>query len=406
VLERYRTPPTGGVRSHSKGPKVNVKKQVMGVGALAALLTVAVAGTAPADPATPSDTALVAVGSDTTQDVMDGLAAAINGGTTIFNYKATGTTTISTRTAAIAACQNFHRPNGSGDGKNALQSAVGNQAVGTNYPTPLRSGSTLCADIARSSSSSFPAAPAGATGQAYRRYEFAVDSVTFAVSQVGQVPKKISLGDLKRFYTANGTPGSAGTAGCLGKRPLIPQALSGTRAFWASVLGITDTLLSDPTVGTAGHWGTCVRDTTDGVVGSTSIIEEHNGIALGLDGKAIVPFSVAQWISQQGGIAASDVRGNASLGSIDWSDTTGSTTTNPSAPMLLSSSNGSGTRTVYNFVAKDAAVSGNTAGTGVPFNATIASTFGVGGSVCANSAVIQRYGFGIDANCGQFVDGP
>ena len=380
---------------------MNFTKRTLGVVAVTGLAALGIAGSAQADPATPSDTALVAVGSDTTQDVMDGLAAAIDGGNTLFNYKATGGGTITTRTAAHAPCAAFHRPNGSGDGKNALLSAVGNQAVGANYPTALRDGTTLCVDVARSSSSGFPAGAAGSF--AYRRYEFATDAVTYAHLQASSVASKLSIADVKKYYAANGTPG---TAACFNKRPLIPQSGSGTRGFWATVMGLTDTLLTDPTVGTAGHWGTCVRDTTDGVIGSTNIIEEHNGTVL-TSPQSLVPFSVAQYISQQGGIAAADVRGNASLGSIDWTATTGSATTNVTAPVLLQTTFGAGARTVYNFVAKDAAVAGNTAGTGVPFNAAVATTFeGPTSSVCTNSAVITRYGFGIDPNCGAFVDGP
>ena len=50
-------------------------------------------------------------------------------------------------------------------------------------------------------------------------------------------------------------------------------------------------------------------------------------------------------------------------------------------------------------------VAGNVAGTNIPVNPAIAGTFGAGGTVCQNSALIQRYGFGIDPNCGAFADG-
>jgi len=375
---------------------VKITTRMLGVGAVTGLLALGVGGTAmAADPATPSDTALVAVGSDTTQDVMGGLAAAIGGGTTIANYDATGGGTISTRTAAHAPCQSFHRPNGSGDGKNALTSAAGNAANGTNYPTALRDGSLLCVDVARSSSAGFPTKPATATGtDVFRRYEFAIDSVTYATLQTTSVPKQLNIADLKAYYTANGTPG---TTACVRKKPLIPQGGSGTRGFWAGVIGVTDTALTDARVGTPGFWGTCVRDTVNGVS-----VEEHNGTFLA-DGQTLAPFSVAQFISQGGGVAANDLRGNASLGSIDWTSASG--TANVAAPVVLQQSFGAGTRTVYNFVPKDAVVAGNVAGTNIPVNPLIATTFGAGGSICQNSALIQRYGFGVDPTCGAFSDG-
>ena len=375
---------------------MKITTRMLSVGAVTGLLALGVGGTAmAADPATPSDTALVAVGSDTTQDVMGGLAAAIGGGTTIANYDATGGGTISTRTATHAPCQSFHRPNGSGDGKNALASAVGNVANGTNYPTALRDGNLLCVDVARSSNLTFPVKPATATGtDVYRRYEFAIDAVSYATLQSTTVSKQLNIADLKAYYTANGTPGSTA---CIRKQPLIPQGGSGTRGFWAGVIGVTDTALTDPRVGTPGFWGTCVRDT----VGGTSI-EEHNGSFL-TNGQALVPFSVAQFISQAGGVAPNDLRGNASLGSIDWSSASG--TANVSSPVVLQQSYGAGTRTVYNFVAKDAVVAGNVAGTNIPVNPTIATTFGQGGTLCSNSALIARYGFGVDPNCGLSSDG-
>jgi hypothetical protein len=382
---------------------VRITTRTLSVGALTGLLAVGVAGTAMADPAAPSDTALVAVGSDTTQEVMNGLAAAIPA---LANYNATGGGTISTRTSTHTPCQTMQRPNGSTAGKAALQSAVGNQiASGGGWSTTgaIRDGSLLCVDVARSSSASFPAAPSGATSAAYRRYEFATDAVSYATFQNGTVQKKLAIFDLKRYYTANGTPG---TAACFNKKPLIPQTGSGTRSFWATVMGVTDTLLSDPTVGSSGHWGTCVRDTTDGVIGSSAVLEEHN--ASTIDNKGIVPFSVAQWIAQSGN-TITDVRGFATLGAIDWTAATGSTTTNAVSPLLMQTSFGSGTRTVYNFVSKEAAVSGYSSGTAnpVPFNPAVAATFeGATSAVCTNTAIIQKYGFGVDPNCGQFVDGP
>ncbi|MGH3777783.1 MAG: hypothetical protein ACRDRR_18975 [Pseudonocardiaceae bacterium] len=125
-------------------------------GACLATLSLTV-GSALADPVSPTGPRqLPGVGSDTTQDVMNGYgngvafstppyAGVIVGGTKIVaSYDATGTTTITTK--PTPACTGIPRPNGSSDGVNALA------GLKPGFPAD-------CAEFARSSANSAPSRP-------------------------------------------------------------------------------------------------------------------------------------------------------------------------------------------------------------------------------------------------------
>lgn len=356
---------------------MKISKSLAGIAALSAAMTLCVAGSASADPAAPSDTALVATGSDTTQDVMTGLATAINtaaGSTVIANYDATPVGSTITTRAGDPDCV-FTRPRNSGDGRDALSAALraasfgGGNPGGTVVSSPNMTG---CVDVARMSSFSNPTTSPGVGTMTY--IPFAIDSLTFATLTSSTVPKKLNITTLQAIYKANGTPGSAA---CFNFAPLLPAAGSGTRGFWRTVMGVTT-----DTIGVTGGWGTCVKDTT--AAGTT--IQEHDGRFLTASNQ-LLPFSTAQFISQQSG-TQSDIRGRASLGSIDWDNAGG----NPAvSPVQMQTSFGQGTREVYNVV--------STAALGT--NTTLANTFsGATSSVCTNAATIQLYGFAVDPNCG------
>ncbi len=348
-------------------------------GAVAAgigLMALAVAAPAQADTNTGNLTTLAGVGSDTTQDVVEGFSNAFTSGgnPVLSNYKATPAGgSISTRTGN-ALCT-FTRPNGSGAGMNALSDAISARANGGS------ANISGCVDFARSSSGSNPSTPPSADGAGVQRtltyIPYATDAVTYATLTVSNVPKNLPLDTLKDIYTRN-------TGNCL-YSPLIPQAGSGTRKFFATtVLG-----LANDTIGAVGGPGTCVKDVkADGV----SIVEEHDGRAL-TTADQLVAFSVAQYISQAGGVI-SDLRGRASLGSVDFPlGADGSTAT---SPFLLQTSFGVGARPVYNVVSTNGIASGDPT-----YKQALVDTFvGAGSRVCVATSLIQKYGFATRGDCG------
>ncbi len=193
---------------------------------------------AQADPTNPpGPRQLAGVGSDTTQDVMNGLADAISiGGTKpLASYDATGSATIQTK--ADPACV-INRPNGSGAGRTALLQQL---------QLPAN-----CLQWSRSSALNLAAAPVQLT-----YVPFAVDAVTYATTDTSSVPRQLTLAQLQAIYKCQ-IPGF---------QPYIPQAGSGTRAFWLGQMGITEAQL--PTF-------PCIKDNKPGV----GPIQEHDGRVL------------------------------------------------------------------------------------------------------------------------------
>jgi hypothetical protein len=367
-----------------KGPAVTIKKTLASVAAVTGLLAALVSQTAAqADTNVGSTTTLVAVGSDTSQDVVEGLSNVIRdaaGQPLISNYKSTPVgRTITTRTG-VANCT-FTVPRNSGEGRDALSAALRSASfAGGGATTPVTSPNLNgCVDVARSSSGGNPTVSPGLGALTY--VPFAIDSLTYATTATSAVPHRLNLATLKTIYTSNGAPG---TAACLNFAPLLPSNGSGTRSFFATLLGLTDSALGS---GTANSWGSCAADTN----AAGTPIQEHDGRFL-TTATQIVPFSTAQFIAQQGGVIT-DIRGRASLGSIDF-NATGST--QAVAPVQLQTSFGTGTRQLYNVVSTDA----YTAGTPT-FNQKVADTFvGPTSKVCAASATIQQYGLAPDPTCG------
>ncbi|WP_156401890.1 substrate-binding domain-containing protein [Agromyces sp. Soil535] len=341
------------------------RKSVVRLGALGAIvavaLTTAIAGPALADPAAGTFKPIVGTGSDTTQDVLNGLAGAIPD---LGSYDATGSATIQ----VSAGGPTFNRPNGSTNGVKALTASV-------NAPGNLLwGGQTITGQLDFARSSSGPAA----AGTDLTYIPFAKDAVTFAVLETSDFPRNIQLGTasdaptkftLRNIYkcTVTSFPNAAGDPVTI--VPLIPQAGSGTRSFWQSQLGLS-----------SEGFGPCVTD-------RSGAVQEHKGDALQAVGE-IVPISIAQYIAQSnsGVTGVDDRRGFAELGRV-----------NAAKPIVMSAGkpamNGSFpvSRQVYNVVP--------TASLG---DAQIAATFvGSGSAVCSNAAVIQSFGFAtIGSACG------
>lgn len=294
-------------------------------------------GTASAEPTgTPTFRALAGVGSDTTQDVVNGLSEVVTDGAgtkLIGSYNAFGGGTIQTKSTSNCT---IVRPNGSSQGRAALVKALN--------PSDPTFG---CLDFARSSSLTLTATPAG---QGLTYVPFGVDAVTYAVAAGSELPRNLTKAELVSIYKCE-IPGLT---------PLLPQGGSGTRSFWLAQLGLTETT-----------FGSCVKDQKNGVP-----VQEHDGRVLTAT-TDIVPFSVAQYLSQAFGVIT-DVRGQATLGTIDGI-----------APVVLNTGFGV-KRDVYNVIP-----------TSKIGTSPWAETFvGSASKVCAQTTVIQRYGFGTNANCG------
>jgi hypothetical protein len=351
-----------------------LRKNKVRLGAIVAVVASATllgAITANADPAANSYPALAGVGSDTIQDVMNGMSSVIPA---IGSYDATApvgstnTTTITTRSGGVA----FTRPNGSGAGQNALSASIDGSA----YNGVVITGDV---DFARSSSgpsSSFP-------GTQLTFIPFARDAVSYAVNEASDFPRDIPEGSaaaaatnptaltLWNIYHCTATTYTDSNTNPVTIIPLLPQSGSGTRKFWDSTFGLTE-----------GSLPACVTDLN-------GTVEEHNGSALTGPGD-IMPFSISQYIAQGNwqGLPSTvqERRHAAALGSIDgitpYQITGGTVVQNPNFEI---------NRLVYNVVATSRLT-----------DPTIKATFvGSTSAVCSATNIIKEYGFStIGTLCG------
>lgn len=227
--------------------------------AVAAAL-VAMASTAQADPAAgvvPASTDLVGVGSDTTQGLLNVLAGHYNTKSPaptakVHSWDATGSATITPKSGAPT----INRPNGSSAGISAL----------------IADGSAHNLDFARSSRK----AKTDGSEAGYGFIEFARDTVTYATATTSNVPTTLTTLQLNALYSS-----AAGSAACA-YTAYLPQAGSGTRAFFLESIGVTSP-------------GTCAKDTFAG-----GPVQEHSAAPLLGDPNAIAPFSVGRAVGLAG----------------------------------------------------------------------------------------------------------
>jgi len=346
---------------------------------------------APVTPAMADPTEVyVAVGSDTTQDIMN-QSAIDTAGNTLGSYNAINPVTaaaheIITPAKTSGTLCSFARPNGSGEGAAALRFSA-NPASGATPPSPGPQAG--CVDIARSSSDQ--GSNQSNTG-VFVYIPFALDGVTMAtgpatggvVGGVTTVATNLtsadgfSKTDLQNLYACNNVtvgaitynPNTAG-AGQQQVDLYIPQAGSGTRNFWAGQMNINAT--TPPA---------CVHDTIVAGTLTGTIVEEHDGKAVATDPNGFGPFSISQWIGQRNG--HNDRRHGAVLHNIggtspyaNGNPATGSL--NTAFPI---------TREVFNVV-QFSRVSGGSAEPGL-----VALLVGTGSGLCQDSLQIRSYGFG------------
>jgi VCBS repeat-containing protein len=316
--------------------------------------------------AEPSDHAyrtLAGVGSDTTQSVVNALSEAITSGGSkvIASYDAidptTGTTggTIKTRSTGLS----FTRPDGSSAGIKALTSSI----KGLTYPATNGVDVTGQLDFARSSSGP------SASGSDLTYIPFAKDAVSYAYSNTTSakaVPADLTKAQLADIFSGTTTTYTAADSTTQSYVPILPQSGSGTRKYFLSALGLTES----------------------NVAWITTTAQENKGTTIDAIGE-IAPFSVGSYIAQSNAVVTNTITAtNVKIGSVEaTSPTNVDGTLNTSFPL---------TRNVYNVVAT-ARLSGTSAN-----DLLLQSTFvGASSAVCSNTTIITTYGFGtLGASCG------
>lgn len=371
------------------------------VGAAALLVGALAVPAANADPAANTYGTLVGLGSDTTQDVANGLAAAI-GGNKLASYDAFGSSTVVTRNGGAAV----PRGSGSGPGRDLLRVSIGQIgnatiAVAPSGTAPVTGANSIgLVDYARSSSG--PASTDTTPNGVLTYIPFARDAVSVAVdpdSPLAVVPFELGSsatagnsaptlynvyrGDVKFAYVSGaagsyvyqgvGLTAAAAPAGSTAYaiQPLLPKSGSGTRSYFIGKIGLSEATISTQPAGT-------IKAT----YGAGLDVQEHDGSAIDGDLTAIAPFSIAQWVAQANGVqGVTDRRhGVVVLGLDGKAATTGSGTayaTNPAFSAM--------TRDVYNIVPTALAQDPTS---------NIAKTFvGATSLVCSAGNTIQSYGF-------------
>lgn len=333
-----------------------------------------------------------ATGSDTTQDVWNGLT---NDGaplSAIANYDAFDGSGVAADTQLIKTKSNgiwFTRPAGSGNGVRSLTAAW-------DPAKPQWKNKTLAneeVDFARSSSGP------SAAGTDLTYIPFARDAVSIAINtSTGISAVNLTTGQIKELYTGvDDTANDVVTFDGTGKplltgiavQPKIPQQGSGTRSFFLTAAGVT-----------AAQFATYISDPA----GAAGLPE--NSTAAIPNGGDLIPFSAAQWIAQSNGATTAP----AALTNVELASINGQAPTTGTAPALAPgalygaksagnytplTTSGAGTfaRDVYNviptfFRGTDA----NRAST--PKQANLVSTLTTGLNTGASKAIISRFGFG------------
>lgn len=386
-----------------------------GIGLAAALIG---SGVANADPVVPVggnayDRPLHGGGSDTTDPVMNGLAEVVeNGGQKLLASwdakSATGYTTRSAANTPVGSNCTFQgnptpdnavyaegfRPNGSSNGQKALRDAFtsGKSTFG-------------CYDFARSSS--LPSASnLGTVG--VNAIPLATDGLSFVRTSTSLIPKQLTKAQLQAAYHCafSNFKNNSNPASATNFKALIPQAGSGTRKDWLTLVGITEADLTN------GLYP-CVTDQAD--LGprrpandpASNPIQEHDSRAV--NNFAIAGVSIAQWIAQKGG-AIADVQGAAVMGTIK---STGAEPT-VSYPITLngtfgnvgiSADNLAATRTVYNVLPRSIMPGGANpnANAILAFADTNADPNVNTSLICQQEAVLRKFGLAPIATCGSLA---
>lgn len=391
-----------------------------GIGLAAALIG---SGVANADPVVPVggnayDRPLHGEGSDTTDPVMNGLAEVLvdgGGNKLIASWDAKSADGFTTRSPANtpagsnctyggnptpdnAVYVEGRRANGSSNGQKALRDAFNAGPAG-----PQETNG--CLDFARSSS--LPSASNLGT-LPVNAIPLATDGLAFVRTSASLIPKQLTKAQLQAAYHCafGNFKNNTNPASATNFKALIPQAGSGTRKDWLSVVGITETDL-------ANGLYPCVTDQADlgprRAAGdpASNPIQEHDSRAV--NNFAVGPVSIAQWIAQKGG-AIADVQGAAVMGTIKATGADAAV----SYPIQLSATFGNvgvpadnlaATRTVYNVLPRSYMPGGANpnANAILAFADTDADPAVNTSLICQREDVLKKFGLAPIASCGSLA---
>lgn len=382
----------------------NTKRLALSVAVMAAAVTPLFAGSASADPKQLG--ALVGVGSDTTQDVLNAMAGNSNNVpyTPITSSSASGARQVISfdATPPVGVADNcispkvggptFDRPNGSTNGRAALSRALD----GTKW------GSAACGgladlggivDFARSSSG--PAS--GDTGTTLTYVPFGRDAVSFAYYRAGGAGGPVTSLTRPQLTTLF-TTGTLSVSNGIESVNIIAcgiQTGSGTFKFWNTVTTASTSLENTAT-------------TTCNNLGGTGRLQENDAAGLKAKGdlaasgtQVVVGFSAANFVAKSNGVADGNPAPlSVGLGSI--SDNGAGV--NLGSPISGSAPNVAANATFYNSsifgrnvynVLPSAIISGGG-------NFDIKTMFvGSTSAVCSANAVIVQFGYlSLGAGCG------
>lgn len=311
----------------------------------------ATAGVDTDPPRVPKKSAIVGVGSDTTENVigLDGGTLEKSGFT--INYNATdpkrrlwsfdafpaGDTIITAPGCRIT------RPSGSSAGIAALKADEESGAG--------------CIDFARSSRVKNPATdgdlvfvPFGRDGVTWARFPKSEGGSSY------NSPGNLTKQEITSIFECTITNWSQVGGENVEIEPYLPQSGSGTRSFWLSAIGVTSP-------------GACVNQPAN--------MQENSGEAVPEADRpvAIFPYSIANHIAQ-GNQVVDDVRAGSDLGNIDGKKPVAKGKVNPEfAPAFL--------RQVFN-VLKPADLD----------KRAVKKIFGTRGYICDHTEITKRFGFG------------
>ena len=358
-------------------------------------------GNASADPKQ-YDAPFVAVGSDTTQDLMNAFAGfengvnytplqtdAATGQKQIVSWDATANGLTTTCITARTGGPSFNRPNGSGAGRTALLSTItgGGTTSNTNCGTGTTSASGQIS-FARSSSLS------GTAGTTLAYVPIARDALSFGVyRKTGAPVTSLTSAQLTQIFTtaAGVTIGGVKIYGC------DIQSGSGTGQTWRQKLTGATTPLTTTTVcdgainpGTGLAFGAAQENDGDGLVARGDAVD-----AIDPGAQVIVGFSVGGFIGKANGVARGGMPTSVSIGTI--SDITVNNPVTGTVPNLVGDSTFYAStfgRDIYNVF--PASVINSAFG-----NDAIKQLFkGATSKACLATATIQKFGFLPIATCG------
>ncbi|TDO46316.1 ABC-type phosphate transport system substrate-binding protein [Kribbella sp. VKM Ac-2527] len=231
-----------------------VRATAVAAAAVAMVATSALSASADA-PFTPDADDVVIVGSDTTEFVLNDLSALYNSRTPtptrrMASFDATGPSPITIRPGV-----SITRPNGSSAGINALCSRTDIDSARSSRPR----GASDCADATF--------------------LQYAKDQLRWMANDDVTGVGSLTDAQLTSIYNCNLTNWSQLGGPNLAIVPLIPQPNSGTRNFFAGLVGISS---STPP--------SCVKDTVNG-----SLVQEHDPAPVAATAGSIAPVSTGRY---------------------------------------------------------------------------------------------------------------